>query len=76
MKREEIEMKTPCEERGWKMGDKFMVIEIIENIAEKGDVLELLDDEGDNIPFFRDRSGDELHFHIDEVEKIEERKIY
>ena len=75
MKREGIEMKTPCEERGWKSGDKFTVIETIENIAEKGGVLELLDDEGDDIPFFRDQSGDELHFHIDEVEKIEEHKI-
>ena len=64
-------MKTPCEERGWKVGDKF-ICQISNGIAEKGDFVELVRDEGDNVPFFSDCSGNyKLYLHIDDMEKIE-----
>ena len=71
-------MKTPCEERGWEVGDKFMVINTIENVAERGDIIELVDDDGDDIPFFRTKLefDDATPFHIDEVEKIDNTTHY
>lgn len=55
-------MKTPCEELGYKVGDKFEVL-VTGNGFQKGQVIELFDDPyKDGTALFK---GDNLHWHIE-----------
>lgn len=50
---------TPCQELGYKVGDKFTVINPIYN-WKKGQVITLYRDDGDDLPLF---SGEGCEFH-------------
>ena len=63
-------MMTPCEERGWKVGDKFVLVKPTDSV-EKGDRLELIRDDGTFIPQFRCSGGEDFFLYTDYVEKIE-----
>jgi len=63
---------TPCEEKGYKIGDEFVVTEDHWN-AKKGEKLTLLDDDGTSLPYFEKhtKGGDERYFpHLNWVEKV------
>ena len=66
---------TPCEERGWKVGDRFVVISRTDSVAERGDVVELLRDDGDEIPYFRCEGEYETYLDLGEVDRIEEEDV-
>ena len=65
-------MMTPCEERGWKVGDEFVVNTTSDSVAEEGDVVVLIEDDGTRIPYFKCECEYETYLMMHEVDKIEE----
>lgn len=66
---------TPCEEKGYKVGDKF----IVNNNAEqgnhygfrKGDIVTLRKDDGSSCPnFYSDKADDDNYLYLFEVDKL------
>lgn len=78
----EIDMKTPCEQKGYKVGDRFEVIDGIGGIFDNGSVIELYRDDGSTSPLFKLISGYCGYYHcdgksgaylfLDKVKKIED----
>ncbi|MGL5280958.1 MAG: hypothetical protein ACRC8W_04255 [Plesiomonas shigelloides] len=55
---------TPCEEKGYKLGDMFLM-------AADDEILELIEDDGDDVPLFRNhRSSHDRYVHIDFVQPL------
>ena len=45
---------TPCEKLGYKVGDRFIALDDNESVdRSKGDILELVEDDGSNCPVFK-----------------------
>ena len=64
---------TPCEERGWKVGDRFRVVKgpCASNYSI-GETLVLHEDDGTEVPFFYNESRGSLSCcTIDKIERIE-----
>lgn len=59
--------KTPCEEYGYKVGDKFIAKE--EYPFTEGSIIELLEDDGSEFPMFKLCDGTML-FGVDEDIKL------
>ena len=53
---------TPCEKLGYKVGDRFVTLESNEFVGRsKGDILELVKDDGTNYPWFKNvTTGEDL----------------
>ncbi|AHX01165.1 hypothetical protein M316_0100 [Nitrincola phage 1M3-16] len=63
---------TPCEELGYKVGDKFVIVADTEYHYSKGDIVTLDEDDGTNMPYFKVKdSWCSSRIHLFEVEKIE-----
>ena len=52
---------TPCEERGWKIGDRFVAI--ADNVFSSGSIVELYEDDGSDIPLFKLVEGECRYNH-------------
>ena len=64
---EEVDKYATCEERGWKEGDLFTYISD-DGYFPEGDIIELVEDDGDNCPLFRSvESGDAYFVYTFEV---------
>lgn len=70
---------TPCQELGYNVGDKFVVI--IDNLKRfsftKGSIVTLYADDGSDRPLFKSIVGDEVFYTpLLEIEKIEDTNKY
>lgn len=65
-------MATPCEELGYKVGDKFKATESARNYFKTGEVIVLAEDDGSTMPLFRPKAGGPAYYlHIPQnVERI------
>lgn len=63
---------TYCEKRGWKVGDKFIVRNTLYHyLFKRGDIVELLRDDGSEAAKFMNKEGVIDWVHIDDVKKVE-----
>lgn len=73
---------TPCEEKGYKVGDKFEVLDDIDGF-KKGQTLTLHRDDGTDIPLFKGENDRFKHadgelgayVHIDNVRPVESKPL-
>jgi hypothetical protein len=54
---------TQCKKIGYEVGDRFLVVENSDSIFDSGSVVELMWDDGSEIPLFRLISG-RCNFHL------------
>ncbi|MGL5729315.1 MAG: hypothetical protein ACRCYD_15870 [Plesiomonas sp.] len=58
---------TPCEEKGYAVGDMFVMMDSNSGFFAKGETLELVEDDSDNEPLFSNVNGYENYLHINRV---------
>lgn len=75
---------TPCEKRGWKVGDWFRCVETEDATFAPGSIVVLIRDDGTTVPYFKLVLGEvigpsftngagDTYADIEEVEKIPKR---
>lgn len=66
---EKLMKKTPCEEKGWAVGDLFFVY-------GDRDIVKLIEDDGSNAPYFKfitgDNKGETMYMDIDDLSPCNE----
>lgn len=66
---EKLMKKTPCEEKGWAVGDLFFV-------NGDRDIVKLIEDDGSNAPYFKfitgDNKGETMYMDIDDLSPCNE----
>lgn len=63
-------MPTPCEKRGYEVGDYFKVINHEHYFWKKGSVVQLTWDDRSKSPYFKDNKGEEHFIYLDKVRKL------
>ena len=64
---------TPCEKLGYKVGDRFVVKSNSTQFL-KGQVIELIEDDGSTTPWFSNRGCEPRFLHLQKVKKLESTK--
>lgn len=58
---------TPCENKGYKFGDEFVIINDNDLHFPKHTLIKLHYDDGDNLPLFVDLKGNYSHVNLDNI---------